>query len=140
MSLRVFHSDLIQIRSCIRPVDELFSNFGPVHRKRVRFCDDKISERSPILDQTRRIHRRDSKSDEDEKLKKMYGPYPIPEFSSTKIWNERAPEEAQCIHEVPILPTKDVHNISPNYAILEEPRKSGIMDNVPKCTMNCNRI
>ena len=91
MSLRVFHSDLIPIRSCIRPVDELFSNFGPFHRTRVRFCDDKISERSPILDQTRRIHRKDpQKSDEDEKLKKMYGPNPIPEFVFYKNMEQKS--------------------------------------------------
>ena len=64
----------------------------------------------------------------------------FPIFSSTKVWNKRAPEEAECIREVPILPNTNGHNISPNYAFLEEPRKSGTMDNVSKCIMNCNRI
>ena len=130
----MFNPSAMPIRSCIRPIDELLSNYGPPHRKNVHFADSTTNQTSPTHQRAWRIKR--SK--------------PIPEttpttsltlISSLRSENTKRNKKAVTVKfsfiERAILPNGQVMESVICFNAPNEYWKPGALDDEPCYILNC---
>ena len=153
--LSPFDPEILPIRSCIRPVDELVSNYGPNEQKVVTFDPevtiiDAFSRDAiefPPIPRTRRIKRNMNNSSVGEppsgcRYDHVPKPNQVPVFSSfrkpdpqRKVMNVRF-----AFAQTNILPDGRTYDSATTIENLADFWKPGAMDSFPVYKLNCNKI
>ena len=129
----MFDPAAMPIRSCIRPIDELLSNWGPRHRQNVRFADSTTNQTSPIHPRAWRIKR----------SKPIHETTPTTPLTLLSSLSENSKRNKKVVTvkfsfiERAILPNGQVSGSVISFNEPNEYLKPGALDDEPWYIMNC---